>query len=233
MCALNTFTHASCTQNDTMAWKSVMAVLSVSFAEPRFSCRQVCKMFTNLERTLTFIYGSSSHFEFSCICADLSAADLLADEEVHLVRIFWRVVCATGGGQSIPPSSPRLLVVTCQGLSQVPVSHKPAGISKTLAHTNINSAANKKRIWLNLIASPDIGLVYSHPKADGGYDDQHLPLHPLILDLCAISCLQTYSVKAEVKHLSPNLFVFSNPTTYMVEKKSNLHGKLWPRLQAW
>lgn len=35
------FSYPSCSQNDTMASKSVMAVLSVSLAEPRFSCGQV------------------------------------------------------------------------------------------------------------------------------------------------------------------------------------------------
>lgn len=41
-------------------------------------------------------------------------------------------------------------------------------------------------VLLTVIASPDIGLVYSHTKADGGYNNQDLALHPLILDLCAI-----------------------------------------------
>ena len=71
---------------------------------------------------------------------------------------------------------------------------------------------NTKYIFLkrkkNLVASPDIGLVHAHTKADGGYDNQHLPLHPLILGLCAISCLQTCSIKAEHKRFRTNLCVF-------------------------
>lgn len=130
-------------------------------------------------------------FKVLCYCADLSAGNLLADEEVQLVLIFRGVVRATGGGQPVSPSSPRLLVVTGQGLSEVPMSYKPAGLTKTLAHTNVNSVVNHKVIRQNLIASPDIGLVDSHTEADGGYNNQHLPLHPLILDLCAICCLQT------------------------------------------
>lgn len=107
-----------------MASKSVMAALSVSLAEPRFSCRQVHKAFTNRKKKDGQVAGDPQHFEFTL--ADLSAADLLSDEEVHLLRISRGVVCATGGGQSISPSTPRLLVVTGQGFSQVPVSYKSA-----------------------------------------------------------------------------------------------------------
>lgn len=80
-------------------------------------------------------------------------------------------------------------------------------MNKTLALTNIHHVANTT---LNLTSLPDIGFVDSHTKADGGYYHQDLPLHPLILDLCAIPCPQTYSGKAEVE-LHP--FVFSSPTS--------------------
>lgn len=80
-------------------------------------------------------------------------------------------------------------------------------MNKTLALTDINHVANTT---LNLTSLPDIGFVYSHAKADGSYYHQHLPLHPLILDLRAIACLQTYSGKAEVE-LNP--LVFSSPTS--------------------
>lgn len=67
-------------------------------------------------------------------------------------------------------------------------------MNKTSALTNINHVANTTETSL-----PDIGFVYSHAKADGSYNHQDLPLHPLILDLCAIPCLQTYSGRAEVE----------------------------------
>ena len=40
---------------------------------------------------------------------------------------------------------------------------------------------------------PDISLVNSHSKADGGYNDWHLSIHPLLLDGCPLSRLQTWT----------------------------------------
>lgn len=126
------FTHASWTQNDTMASKSVMAALSVSFTEPRFSCGQIYKTYTNLEMMFVFFLPQEflSQLELSHHSADLSAGDFLADEEIHLLHVFRGVVCATGRGQSVSPSSPRLLVVTGQGLSQVPMCYESAKTNK-------------------------------------------------------------------------------------------------------
>lgn len=57
-------THDSCTQNDTMASKSVMAALSVSFAVPRFSCGRV-----EDDMKQSFVDFSSSCVETSpCSC---------------------------------------------------------------------------------------------------------------------------------------------------------------------
>lgn len=147
-----------------------------------------------------------------------------------MLRVSRGIVCATGRGQSVSPSSPRLLVVTGQGLSQVPMSYKSVKFTKTLAFTNLNYVASTK---LYPTASPDIGLVYSHTKADGSYNNQDLPLHPLILDLCAISCLQTCSIKAEVERLSPKSFCVFQSYNLHGGQRPNLHDKPWPRLQAW
>lgn len=85
-----------------------MAALSESFAEPRFSCRQVQKV---LKSSLRLV----DHFQLPVALADLSAGDLFADEEVHLCLVSWGVVGATGGGQAVPTCPPGLLVVTGQG----------------------------------------------------------------------------------------------------------------------
>lgn len=111
-----------------MASKSVRAALSVSFAEPRFSCGRVYKIFTTHE---TVFY--MKQLLIVCSFANLSAVDLLANQEGHLLRVFRRVVRATGGGPSVSAGSPRLLVVTGQGLSQVPMSNKSAELNETLA----------------------------------------------------------------------------------------------------
>lgn len=140
VCITECFTYASWTQNDTMASKSVKAALSVSTAVPRFSCRQVGKMFTTLE-IMCFFVGVPLILSRPIFCADLSTADLLADEEVNLLHIFRGVVCAAGRGQSVSPSSPRLLVVTGQGLSQVPMSYKSTKLTRTLASATQNYAS--------------------------------------------------------------------------------------------
>lgn len=179
-----------------MASKSVRAALSVSFSEPRFSCGRVYKIFTTRE-TVFYV----KQLLIVCAFADLSAFNLLANQEGHLLRVFWRVVCATGGGQSISAGSPRLLVITGQGLSQVPMSNKSVELNKILAfYINLNHIPKAESY---LIASPDISLVYSHTKANGSHNNQDLPLHPFVLDLCAITRLQTCR---EFKQLSPEPF---------------------------
>lgn len=112
------------------------------------------------------------------------------------------VVCATGGGQAISPRSPRLLVVAGQRLSEVPVSYKSA---ETFEYTKVGEKKKKKKTRYKknasdncaFAASPDIGLIYSHAKADGSHNNQHFPLHPLILYPCPICCLQAYKSRAQ------------------------------------
>lgn len=172
-----------------MASKSVMAALSVSLAEPRFSCGQdSAKKHSKPCRFAAFV-----EFEFSRRSTDLLAVELLVDEELHLLHVFRGVVGAAGGRQAVPAGSPGLLVVAGQGLGQVPVRHKSAGADSTL------QTRRGPKVQLGRVAaSPDVGLVHSHPEADGGDDDRDFALRPLVLDLCAI--LQACSAEAGVEH---------------------------------
>lgn len=61
----------------------------------------------------------------SCLCCHLFPGDFLADQEVDLVLIPGGVIGAAAGRQAVSPCSPRLLIVTGQGLGNVPVSYKP------------------------------------------------------------------------------------------------------------
>lgn len=98
-------------------------------------CRTTFLLQKHFQNILKYIFFPNVflHFELECDFPDLSAADLLANEEVYLLCISWRVVYSTGRRQSISPSSTRLLVVTGQGLSQVPVSYESVKINKNIS----------------------------------------------------------------------------------------------------
>jgi len=145
-----------------------------------------------------------------CCRPDLSAVDLLADEEVHLLFVLRGVVCATRGGQTVSTCSTRLLVVTGQRLSKVPVCNESAKIISM--HNQKLKRCSGTYENLRSAALPDISLIYSHAKADGSNNNQHLPLHPLSLHLCAVSCLQTCSHRSRTRK-PKSTRIFKSPTS--------------------
>lgn len=213
------FTYASWAQNDTMASKSVMADLSVSFAHPRFSCTQVHKMCTN----------SRVSYELWApyYCANLSAGHLLPDEEVQLLLVSRGVVRATGGGKPVPPSSPRLLVVTRQRLGEIPVSYKPAGSMEAWERANPNPVADAWKphglTWRSPCRLPSRSWWWLRWPAPSLASTHSGPLCDLLL-----SGLRERKQWKKLSPLRPNI---SNSST--LSNQSNLHGTVWPRLRAW
>lgn len=66
-------------------------------------------------------------FTFSLLSGRLAyllAFDLLVNEKIDLLLVSGGVVDAAGGWKPVSASSTRLLVVTGQGFSQVPMSYK-------------------------------------------------------------------------------------------------------------
>lgn len=135
-----------------------------------------------------------------------------------MLRISRGVVCATGRGQSVSPSSPRLLVVTGQGLCQVPMSYKSAKLIRTLAFANLTYEANTifyLQQWPHLTLALSIPI----PKLMVATITRTFPcIHSFWTSVRSPDFRPTvYKQKSEA-HLSPDPFLFSSPTTYMEEK---------------
>lgn len=137
---------------------------------------------------ILYIFSASWHFAY------LSTFDLLVNEKIDLLFVSGGVVDAAWWRKPVPAGSTRLLVVTGQWFSQVPMSYKSAKNNDNINNSNLNSVLSSPQ---KQSASPDSRLVYSHSKTDGGYNNQDLPLHPFILDLCAIPGLQTFGVTSK------------------------------------
>lgn len=103
---------------------------------------------------------------------------------MNLLLVLRGVVRATRGAQAISARSPRLLVVTGQRLGDVPVDDKSEEVSARQLKRKTTDQQGR-----DFVPSPDVLLIHPHTKADGRHDNQHLPLHPLLLHLRAISGL--------------------------------------------
>lgn len=77
-----------------------------------------------------------------------------------MLLIFWGVVCATGGGQTISTCSPRFLVVTGKRLGEVPVRYKSA--KKRVTYT-INNQNNRLATMKSSDLLPYLTLALSTP----------------------------------------------------------------------
>lgn len=201
-----------------MASKSVMAALSRSFSEPRFSWRGGESNASELRPPL--VDSGRARLQ---LCPHLDAADLFADQEADLLPISRRVVNPAPRRKPVSSGTARFLVVTRQGLGQVPVGYKPIQSHLPLLpllfiffsfsiQTSIQSIkASLTNDYSTTSRSPpfshcepirvcgrdppDVGLVDAHPKADGGHDHSHSALHPAVLHLRTVTRLESWPRK--------------------------------------